>query len=542
MQDQIRLKVFQGESRRVKDNFSLGELLVTGIPPSRESQAVRVRFTYDLNGILEVEAIVEATQKRFRVVLANHAGHLDKSEIEAAVRKMQAVKFYPRDDIANRKLLLFAERVVGETPPDSRETLEFAMDLYEKSMSSGDRAEFDIARANLLGTLEELGFEYSEGNPGADDSESENRVVDANDRTLKYLKRALTLDPYTRGGDIVRLRGKFHRSPVPEDVRGDRDGGGDFQRQHASAHRRLAGLRGRFWELPAALLNSTLAAIDTKRFPDLAGAVARLKVVAAVRDEFKREDPQDTANPGVWDLLRVALVAEAGQAADARRKLEGKAVRSTYRGVIVRAVEHVRVHAPDVYALEQDWFDGLRRGKGSAAATLLGAAGRTSSSANRSAPTEAAEGGVGGWAVMVGIGVLLGIVRILISGGGKTPPTPNRPVVSPPSISFPANPGVNPTPPVYDPSMFVPSSPTIPDTRLPPGIESPFGPEAQKNRERKQQESLEAMQKRMREAIKSPPRVRLDTPFRGPDLPKFNPPFPGPPLGPNPSSVPPGAP
>jgi hypothetical protein len=86
---------------------------------------------------------------------------------------MQAVKFYPRDDIGNRKLLLFAERVVGETPPDSRETLEFAMDLYEKSMSSGDRTEFDVARANLLGTLEELGFEYSEGNPGADDSESE---------------------------------------------------------------------------------------------------------------------------------------------------------------------------------------------------------------------------------------------------------------------------------------------------------------------------------------------------------------------------------
>jgi molecular chaperone HscC len=170
MQDQIRLRVFQGESRRVKDNFSLGELLVTGIPPTKEQQPVRVRFTYDLNGILEVEAIVDATQKRFRVVLANHAGHLDKSELEAAVRKMQAVKFYPRDDLANRKLLLFAERVVGETPPDSRASLEFAMDLYEKSMSDGDRGQFDIARANLLGTLEELGFEYSEGNPEAGDS------------------------------------------------------------------------------------------------------------------------------------------------------------------------------------------------------------------------------------------------------------------------------------------------------------------------------------------------------------------------------------
>jgi hypothetical protein len=354
--------------------------------------------------------------------------------------------------------------------------------------------------------------------------------VDANDRTLKYLKRALTLDPYTRGGDIVRLRGKFHRSPVPADVRGDRDGGGDFQRQHASAHRRLAGLRGRFWDLPAALLNSTLAAIDTKRFPDLAGAVARLKVVAAARDELKREDPLDTSSPGVWDLLRTALVAEAGEAADARRKLEGKAARSTYRGVMVRAMEHVRVHTPDVYALEKDWFDALRRGKGSAAATLLGAANRTSSSATRPAPREAEEGGVGGWAVMVGIGLFMGIVRILVSGADKTTQSPSRPVAAPPAITFPANPNANSSVPVYNPSMFIPASPTGSEANSPAGptgMVSPFGPDAQKNLERKQRESLEAMQRRMREAIKPPSRVRLDTPFRGPDLPTFKPPFPG---------------
>ena len=51
MQTEIRLRVFQGEARKVKENFELGELLVTDIPPTKDPQSVRVRFTYDLNGV-----------------------------------------------------------------------------------------------------------------------------------------------------------------------------------------------------------------------------------------------------------------------------------------------------------------------------------------------------------------------------------------------------------------------------------------------------------------------------------------------------------
>jgi molecular chaperone HscC len=172
MQTRLALRIYQGEGRRVKDNFQLGELVVTGIPARTESQLVRVRFTYDLNGILEVEAFVEETGKRFSTVLTGNAGHLDQKEIDEALKRMQKLKFYPRDDIANRRLLLFSESKVGEVTPDQRSLLEAGIDQFERAMSSGDKALFDEAKTGLLNLLTDMGLPFSsEFDQGGDAAE-----------------------------------------------------------------------------------------------------------------------------------------------------------------------------------------------------------------------------------------------------------------------------------------------------------------------------------------------------------------------------------
>jgi molecular chaperone HscC len=161
-QTEVRLRVFQGESRRVKDNLLLGELQVTGIPPGPAGQEVLVRFTYDLNGILEVEAIVPGSGKRFQTVLTQHASSLSREEIAAAVKRLQQLKFYPRDDLRNQRLVLFAERMIGEINPLERATLEQAIDSFERAMSSGNHETFESARQGLLIVLSALGIEYNE--------------------------------------------------------------------------------------------------------------------------------------------------------------------------------------------------------------------------------------------------------------------------------------------------------------------------------------------------------------------------------------------
>ncbi|REJ88465.1 MAG: molecular chaperone HscC [Planctomycetota bacterium] len=161
-QNSVRINIYQGEARKVKDNLKLGELSVDGIPPGPAGQQVCVRFTYDINGIIEVEAYLPQTGAKFQTVLTQHAADLTEREIADAVRKMQDVKFYPREDVRNQRLILFCEKIVGEISPLHRQQLEEAIDVFEHSMSSGDRERFEQSRIGLLLMLSQLGIEYEE--------------------------------------------------------------------------------------------------------------------------------------------------------------------------------------------------------------------------------------------------------------------------------------------------------------------------------------------------------------------------------------------
>ena len=160
-QTMVDIRVFQGEARRVEDNLELGQLKVEGIPAGPAGQPFLVRFTYDLNGILEVEAIIPQTGRRFQLVLTQHSKSLSNREIDAAVAKMQEVKFYPRDDLQNQRLVLFCERMVGEVGLYERQQLEAAIDQFESAMSSGEKEVFESAEQFLMMTLSSLGIEYN---------------------------------------------------------------------------------------------------------------------------------------------------------------------------------------------------------------------------------------------------------------------------------------------------------------------------------------------------------------------------------------------
>ncbi len=159
-QREVQIKVYQGEHRLVEKNLKLGELQVAGIPPGPAGQEINIRFTYDLNGILEVEGYVPGSSKKFRTVLTQSTKTLDQGEFEEAVRKLQQLKYYPREDLGNQELLRFSERLVGEVSPFHRDQLETAIDSFESAMGEGDYESVKYAGQGLLQTLSMLGYEY----------------------------------------------------------------------------------------------------------------------------------------------------------------------------------------------------------------------------------------------------------------------------------------------------------------------------------------------------------------------------------------------
>ncbi len=158
-QQVVQLDVYQGENRRVEKNLKIGSLEVTGIPLGPAGQVVYVRFSYDLNGILEVEAYAAGVDKRFRTVITEHAAHMDEDEIAEALERMASLKYYPREDMANQRLLRLGERLVGEVSPFHREQLEEAIDALESAMGEGDRDLVESSRLLLMETFSMLGFD-----------------------------------------------------------------------------------------------------------------------------------------------------------------------------------------------------------------------------------------------------------------------------------------------------------------------------------------------------------------------------------------------
>ena len=134
----ILVRVYQGEARRVGENLLLGEFEVGGIPPGPPGQEVDVRFTYDLNGVLEVEATVVATRRKVTHVIARHAKGLTEEQVRRAVREMEKLKAHPREEAANRFLLARAERVFKELPAELRRVLADLLDGFEAGLESRD--------------------------------------------------------------------------------------------------------------------------------------------------------------------------------------------------------------------------------------------------------------------------------------------------------------------------------------------------------------------------------------------------------------------
>ena len=135
----ILLRVYQGESRRVEDNLALGELEVRGIPLGPIGQEVDVRFTYDLNGVLEVEATVIATKRTTTRIISKHAHGMTEDEIKKAVRNMEKLKAHPREEETNRFLLLRAERVYKELAMELRQWLGVLLDGFESALEMRDQ-------------------------------------------------------------------------------------------------------------------------------------------------------------------------------------------------------------------------------------------------------------------------------------------------------------------------------------------------------------------------------------------------------------------
>lgn len=155
-QSRICVKILQGESRYARNNVYLGEIEVpVPIGPAGQ-EAVDVTYTYDVNSILEVEVKVISTKLSKRVVIKNEETDMTDEEIDERLASLAELKIHPRDQEANKLLLLRGDRMYEEATGDVRQLIERYMTEFEAVLSKQNKDDIERAREELKEFLDSI--------------------------------------------------------------------------------------------------------------------------------------------------------------------------------------------------------------------------------------------------------------------------------------------------------------------------------------------------------------------------------------------------
>lgn len=155
-QTELNIGIYQGENRFVNKNVYLGEVNVKVPKGARGKESVDVRYSYDMNGLLEVDITVISTQKTSNMLIEHSPGSLSEEERKKSLKKMAQLKFHPREDEANRALLARGERLYESSLGERRDGIAQLLNNFDKVLDSQNQTEIKKAQQKLKEILDRL--------------------------------------------------------------------------------------------------------------------------------------------------------------------------------------------------------------------------------------------------------------------------------------------------------------------------------------------------------------------------------------------------
>lgn len=155
-QDKLIFNIFQGESRLVKDNIFLGKMELPLDPLPSQDNGVDLRFTYDVNGLLEVQATILRTQQKHAMIIQGNPGLLSDEQIAARFSELEQLKMHPRDSLENRTLMARADRVYQQLKGDSRAWLTTQIAEFERVVETQNIKLITPAQKKFTEILDEI--------------------------------------------------------------------------------------------------------------------------------------------------------------------------------------------------------------------------------------------------------------------------------------------------------------------------------------------------------------------------------------------------
>ena len=166
-QTAVTIHVLQGERPMAKDNKSLGQFNLEGIPAApRGVPQIEVSFDIDANGILNVSAKEKNTGKEQNIRI-NGSSNLTKEEIE---RMKKEAEMHAQEDQKNKEMvekINEADNIIFQTekqlkeygdkiPVETKTKIEEGLEELKKAKEEKDITKIDSAKNNLMQHLQAI--------------------------------------------------------------------------------------------------------------------------------------------------------------------------------------------------------------------------------------------------------------------------------------------------------------------------------------------------------------------------------------------------
>ncbi|WP_322846576.1 molecular chaperone HscC [Pseudomonas sp. B33.4] len=151
----LRIAVYQGERPWVCDNILIDAFEVT-LTPTQHIQELDVRFSYDINGLLEVDVTLLETGERHSHSIDRSPTGLDEQARRDSHNRLSTLKVHPRDALPNRTLLARLERAWMQSLGTQREHIAEWLHSFTTVLGGQQSAEIASHRTELNKALDQL--------------------------------------------------------------------------------------------------------------------------------------------------------------------------------------------------------------------------------------------------------------------------------------------------------------------------------------------------------------------------------------------------
>ena len=158
-QSKVVVEILQGESRFVKNNLKLGQIIVNVPRKKAGEESIDVTYTYDINSLLEVIVKVNSTGEKKRVVIQKQEDKISEEEASVRFEELSYLKIHPRENEKNKEILSRGERMYEESTGKYRQIINSALIEFENILDKQDKIKIEEAREQLNTLLKDIEFE-----------------------------------------------------------------------------------------------------------------------------------------------------------------------------------------------------------------------------------------------------------------------------------------------------------------------------------------------------------------------------------------------